>query len=617
MRRTLVALWFADIAGYSSLAAENESAALRLVEILQALSRNTVAKHKGRLVKFLGDAVLAEFPSTEAAARAAVGLSHEFTRQSATAGHAHQLRIGLHLGDVALASDGDLYGDGVNAAARIQEAAAPGQVLTSQDVWRQLRRRRDFHFQSFGDRSLKGIGSIELYALNVESDATQDHEPVTDGTQTIRSLAVLPFVDLSPGHDQEYFGDGIAEEILNGLAKVAGLHVPARTSCFAFRGTSVDARDIGRQLGVEALLEGSVRKAGNRLRITVQLIDARNGYHLWSKRFDRGTDDIFVIQDEIAHSVVNATGLALSQSEEHALVKRSTTSVEAYEFYLRGRKLFQKWTLQNIGLARKMFQRATELDPNFAGAWAGLATAHVHLFGCDSEPHLEKAREASAHALQLDGQLAEAHVAAGQGFSMEQSYADAAKEFERAIELDPTFFDAHYYYGRACFKNGELEKALRLFEQAEKSRPENHEAVYLAALTLTKLGRKADAQGAFERALERTMKHVDLNPDDARAFTLGAGAFARLGNVERAKEWTDRAISLAPDDDAILYNSACALAVLREDDRALDTLERAINAGLAGGDWIPRDPDWERLRNHSRFQELVQRLATKDDASAR
>ena len=460
----LAALWFADIVGYSERAAEDERGALQLVEILQTLSRSTVQRYEGRVVKLMGDAVLAEFSSTELAVRAATVLRQQYAEDSARTGRAHDLRIGVHVGDVAVGSDGDLYGDAVNAAARIEAAAEPGQVVVTEDVWRQIRGREGFRFEPLGNRPLKGVGSIGLYAVTLDEGATtlslsNVEAKAQHGEQRkgeIRSIAVLPFADLSAERDQEYFSDGVAEEILNALTKVGGLHVPARTSCFAFRGASVDARDIGKRLGVEALLEGSVRKAGNRLRITVQLIDARNGYQLWSERFDREIEDVFAIQDEIARSVIDALELSLTHRETRDLIKRSTTNVEAYEFYLRGRKLFQKWTRQNIEFARQMFQRATELDPNFAGAWSGLATAHVHLFGCDSEPHLEKAREASARALKLDPQLAEAHVAAGQGFSMEQRYADAAAEFERAIELEPTLFDAHYYYARACFKSGDL-----------------------------------------------------------------------------------------------------------------------------------------------------------------
>jgi adenylate cyclase len=615
MERTLVALWFADIAGYSAHAAKDEGGALRLVQVLQEVASETVPQFRGRVVKFVGDAVLAQFPSAELAVRAAIALSNGYVQGSDATDRTEHLRIGVHLADVAVAADGDLYGDGVNTAARIQEAAEPGKVVISQDVWRQLRGRSEFRFEHLGDRPLKGTGPIGLYVATMESGATSAFKP--GGTENlrshmqrppVRSVAVLPFADLSAERDQEHFADGVAEEILNALTKIGDLRVPARSSCFAFRGLNLDAREIGRRLGVEALLEGSVRKAGQRLRITVQLIDARNGYQLWSERFDREVADIFAIQDEIAGSVVRALGLSLRQGEQRHLVKASTTNVEAYEFYLRGRKLFQKWTRENINLAREMFGRAVALDANFAAAWAGLATAHVHLHGSDSEPHLEKAREASARALKLDPQSAEAHVAAAQGFSMEQRYADAAAEFERAIELDPTLFDAHYYYARSCFKNGDLEKSLRLFRQAQSVRPDDYQAVYLEALVLMQLRGWNEAREAYQRGLESSHKHLALNPHDARAYVLGAGACARLGETQRAKEWAERAMSLAPDDDAILYNAGCALAVVGEDERALDALQRAIGAGLAGGDWIPQDPDWARLRDHPRFQTLMQQL---------
>src|SRR6059058_4677823 len=612
----LVAVWFADVAGYSARAAEDESGALQLIEILQALSRETVGRYDGRIVKFIGDAVLAEFSSTALAVQAAAALSRAYLEQSVASGEAHSLTVGVHVGDVAVSSEGDLYGDAVNAAARIQEAAAPGQVVVSQDVWRQLRGRREFCFESLGDRSLKGVGPTGLYVAKVEDSGIRSPQGIPQGNESkeetkkgIRSLGVLPFADLSAERDQEYFGDGIAEEILNALAKVGALHVAARTSCFAFRGTSIDAREIGRRLSVEALLEGSIRKAGSRVRISVQLIDARNGYQLWSERFDREIEDIFAIQDEIARSVIDALGLSLTQREERRFVKASTKNVEAYEFYLRARKLFQQWTRQSIELAREMFERAIELDPHFAAAWAGLATAYVYLFSWGGrDPDLQKAHDASTRALELDPELADTHVAAGQSFSMEQRYVEAAAEFERAIELDPTLFDAYYYYARSCFKAGDLNKALKLFQKAHSARPEDYQSAALIASVLRQLGRSDEAQRAGRLAMESINRHLELNPEEARAFNLGAIILARIGEVERAKQWNERAMSLAPDDDAILYNASCVFAVLGEEDRALAGLQRAIEAGLTGGDWVSHDPDWEQLRDHPRFQVLVQRL---------
>src|SRR6266480_1460954 len=508
----LAAVWFADVVGYSARAAEDESGALQLIEILQALSRETVRRYEGRIVKFIGDAALAEFPSTALAVQAGAALSNAYLERSAATGHSHRLTVGVHVGDIAVSSEGDLYGDTVNAAARIQETAEPGQVVVSQDVWRQLRGRREFCFEALGDRSLKGVGPTGLYVATVEDSGIRSPPGIPQGNESkeetkkgIRSLGVLPFADLSAERDQEYFGDGIAEEILNALAKVGALHVAARTSCFAFRGTSIDAREIGRRLGVEALLEGSIRKAGNRVRITVQLIDARNGYHLWSERFDREIEDIFAIQDEIARSVIDALGLSLTQREERRFLKASTKNVEAYEFYLRARKLFQRWTRQNIELAQQMFERAIELDPHFAAAWAGLATAHVHLFSWGGhDPDLQKAHNASARALELEPELADAHVAAGQSFSMEQQHSEAAAEFERAIELDPKLFDAYYYYARSCFKAGDLKKALKLFEKAQSVRPEDYQSAALIAAVLRQLGRSGEAWGSRTcQAMER------------------------------------------------------------------------------------------------------------------
>jgi len=611
----LVALWFADIAGYSERAAQDERGALQLIEILQAHSRSTVQHYEGRVVKFLGDAVLAEFPSTEMAVRAAAALSKEYSQESAKTGRAHDLRIGVHVGDVAVDADGDLYGDCVNAAARIEAAVDPGQVVVSEDVWRQIRGREGLRFKALGNRSLKGVGLIDLYAVTLEesptavgiSDATGERP---DGRpEKIRSIAVLPFADLSAERDQEHFSDGVAEEILNALTKVGGLHVPARTSCFAFRGASLDAREIGKRLGVETLLDGSIRKAGKRVRISVQLIDASNGYQLWSERFDREIEDIFAIQDEIARSVLESLGLALTEREKFRFLKPSTTNIEAYEFYLRGRKLYHKWTRQSVEFARQMFERAVRIDPRFAAAWAGLANAYVDLFRWSREPRdLEDAQRASEHALKLNPNSAEAHVSVGQALAIQRRFSEAAIAFDRAIEEDPTLYEAYYLYGRAMFESGEVEKAVNMFQKAQSVRPDDYESRVLRAQALTELGRQDEARHANEDAVQSIEKHLELNPDEARAYSLGASVLIRLGETERSKQWTQQAMTLAPNDPLILYNAACNLAMLGESDRALDGLERALDAGVSVGDWIQHDPDFESLRSHPRFQAIVKRI---------
>jgi adenylate cyclase len=609
----LAALWFADIAGYSARVADDERGALQLVEILQALSRSTVQRYEGRVVKFFGDAVLAEFPSTEMAVRAAAVLSKEFTEQSAKTGCAHDLRIGVHLGDVALDADGDLYGDGVNAAARIEAAVNPGQVVISEDVWRQIRGREGFRFEPFGNRNLKGVGSIDLYVVTLDESlaATEERsQPGEQGKERIRSIAVLPFADLSAERDQEHFSDGVAEEILNALSKVSGLHVPARTSCFAFRRATLDAREIGKRLGVETLLDGSIRKAGKRVRISVQLVDASNGYQLWSERFDREIEDIFAIQDEIARSVLESLGLALTEREEFRFLKPTTTNIEAYEFYLRGRKLYHKWTRQSVKFARQMFERAVNVDPDFAAAWAGLANAYVDLFRWSRKPRdLEEAKRASENALKLNPNSAEAHVSVGQALAIQRRYAEAAIAFDRAIKEDPTVYEAYYLYGRALFESGDVEKAVELFEKAQQVRPDDYESHTLRAQALTELGREDEARHVNQVAVECIEKHLELNPDEARAYSLGASLLIRLGQNERSKQWTQQAMTLAPADPLVLYNAACNWALLGETDHALDGLERALEAGVAVGDWIKHDPDFASLRGHPRFQGIVKRIA--------
>ena len=614
----LAALWFADIAGYSARAAQDERGALQLIEILQALSRSTVQRHEGRVVKFFGDAVLAEFPSTEMAVRAAAGLSQQYAEESARTGCAHDLRIGVHVGDVAVGEDGDLYGDCVNAAARIEAAVDPGQVVVSEDVWRQIRGREGLRFDPLGKSNLKGVGSIDLYGVTLEesppapsvSAAGKKRERPERRKQEIRSIAVLPFADLSAERDQEHFSDGVAEEILNALSKVGGLHVPARTSCFAFRGASVDAREIGKRLGVETLLDGSIRKAGKRVRINVQLIDVSNGYQLWSERFDREIEDIFAIQDEIARSVLESLGLVLTEREEFRFLKPSTTNIEAYEFYLRGRKLYHKWTRQNVEFARQMFERAVKIDPGFAAAWAGLANTYVDLFRWGRRPHdLEEAQRASEQALKLNPNLAEAHVSVGQALAIQRRFTEAATAFERAIKEDPNLFDAYYLYGRMSFESGDIEKAVRLFKKAHAVRPDDYGAPTLMAQALTELGNQDEAHRANKLAVESVEKYLELNPDEARAYSLGASVLIRLGETERSKQWTEQAMTLAPSDPLVLYNAACNWALLGETDHALDGLERAIEAGVAVGDWIKHDPDFASLRGHSRFQAIVKRIA--------
>ena len=454
------------------------------------------------------------------------------------------------------------------------------------------------------DRRLQSVRDL----ANELSDLQSDTEPVREPP---RSIAVVPFADMSPERDHDYFCEGIAEEILNALARIETLRVAARSSAFQFKDRSADVQEIGRRLNVSAVLEGSVRKAGDRVRITVQLVNVADGYQLWSERFDRQIQDIFVIQDEIAQSVVDALRVTLSADEERAIKGEwCAADIEAYDYYLRGLQYVDETSQRGFEFALEMFRKAVEIDPVFVRAYAGIANCHAwlfHWFGRE-ETDLAEAERASRRAVELGPDLAEAHTARGFVLSLVDRLPEAVSEFETAIRLDPKHFDAYYYYGRIRFANGEFAEAAELFETAAAVSPEEYQAISLLPQVYRSLGRERDEEEAFRRAFERIERRLELNPDDARALYLGAGAHLVFGDRERAIRWTDRATSLRPDDVTTLYNCACLYSKAGESDRAFECLEHAFATGAGFKSWIEHDSDLDPLRSDTRFGELLTRL---------
>jgi serine/threonine protein kinase/tetratricopeptide (TPR) repeat protein len=424
-----------------------------------------------------------------------------------------------------------------------------------------------------------------------------------------KSIAVLPFVDMSPDRDQEYFADGIAEEIINALSKLQALRVASRTSSFAFKGKSEDIGEIGRKLKVGTVLEGSVRKAGNRLRVTSQLVDVANGYQLWSGRFDRELEDVFAIQDEIAASITKALSVVLNEDEKKKIERPRSENVEAYEFYLRGRQYFHQFREKALQFARRMFTRAIEIDPGYARAHAGIAdcSSMLYHYWDASEANLEQAESASRKALELSPGLAEAHASRGLALSLSKQYDAAAVEFEKAIQLDPKLYEGHYYYALARFGEGSYHEAHRLFLQASAVRPEDFQAAALGALSLSALGDPGEIE-AYRTALSIMERHLELNPEEARALYLGSNALFKLGDVERAEAWAERALAVDPNDAGVLYNVACAFGVQGKAERAIDLLEKAVENGFGHREWIEHDPDLNSLHDRPRFKALLDRL---------
>jgi len=424
------------------------------------------------------------------------------------------------------------------------------------------------------------------------------------------SIAVFPFTDLSPQKDQEYFCDGMAEELINALTKVDRLQVASRTSAFQFKGKGHDIREIGEKLKVQTILEGSVRKAGNRLRITAQLINVADGYHLWSERYDREMEDIFAIQDEIAQNIVQALKVKLSEKEKQVLEKAATKDVQAYDFYLRGRKFFYQARRKSIEFAREMFSKAIKRDPDYSLAYAGIADccSWLFMYWDSNKVNLEESIKACQKALELDSALAEAHAALALAVSLSKQYDKAEEEFETAIRLNPKLFEAYYFYARTCFVQGKLEKAAQLFEQACLVSPGDFQAPFLLANTLKGLNLVEKVEIAYRRGLEIVERLLELNPDNVRAIYLGAHGLVELGEQEKGFEWANRALSINPEDPLILYNIACVYSLAGKVEEAVHYFERSLETGFAHKEWIENDSYLDSIRSHHRFQILLKKL---------
>jgi TolB-like protein/tetratricopeptide (TPR) repeat protein len=458
-------------------------------------------------------------------------------------------------------------------------------------------------------RHRRGYRFVAALAAVTSRAATATPVPAAPAqpAQDISAIAVLPFADMSQGRDQDYLCDGFADELINVLTHIDGLRVASRTASFQFRNRGADVQEIGRHLGVGTLLEGSVRKAGDQLRVTVQLIEVATGYHRWSQRFDRRLDDVFGIQDEIATSVAaSLRGVVPTLAEKKAML-RPQTGAAAYECYLRGLQHLPRLTRADLETSRDMFQKALELDAAYEPAWAGLATVHATLyewFGSQVED-LDQAERASRRALELGPGLAEAHVARGCALSLSRRYREAAGEFEEAIRLNANLFDACYYFARASFAAGDIARSAELFHRAADVSRQDFQSPILEAQSLRMLGRMTEAAEATREGIARAERRLALNPIDGRALSLGSAALFHDGQVVRAMEWSRRSLELHPDDMGTLLSAACLYFKRGQKEEGLDLLERVFARGWGKRDWVAHDPDYDIVRDHPRFKALI------------
>ena len=608
MERRLSAILAADMVGYTRLMSSDEAGTLAALRNLRKeVADPAINAHNGRIFKLTGDGMLVEFPSVVSAAACAVAIQTAMRDRNAQAAESRvEFRIGIHLGDIVV-EDGDIFGDGVNVAARLESIAPIGGIAVSQSVRDHVGKRLELTFEDMGERRLKNIDvPVRVYSITLDRRAGDDADSTP--RQERPSIAVLPFLNMSGDPEQEYFSDGITEDVITDLSKVSGLFVVARNTVFTYKGKTVEVQEVAKHLGVNYILEGSVRKAGSRVRVTGQLINGKDGGHVWADRYDRDLTDIFAIQDEITHAIVEQLKVKLLPQEKKSIGQTPTDNVEAYTYYLRGRQFLHRHSKSYYQSARRMFVKAAELDPNYARAYAGIADCDSFLFLHYSAPvEIEAILGMSSKALELESGLAEAHASQGLALSLAERYDEANREFEQAVALDPTSFEAHYFFARACFAQGKLERAAALFERAAELKPDDYQSVILLIQIYRSLGRDEDGKKAAQRGVERAELELTVHPDNARPAYLGAAALVSIGEIERGREWLARALTTDPDDILTQYNVACLYAKLGESDAALELLERLLpNANHETKAWIRHDSDFDSLQNQPRFQKILE-----------
>jgi adenylate cyclase len=565
MERRLVAILAADVVGYSRLMAVNEAATLTALSAhRKELVDLKIADYRGRIVKLTGDGILAEFPSVVNAVACAVDIQRGMAGRNACIplDRRIEFRIGVNLGDV-IVENSDIFGDGVNVAARIESIAKPGGVAVSATVRDHIGTKLDILFEDKGDQTLKNLDRpVRVFDVVLSPAAFSNPklpEPAASSTEAKASIAVLPFANISGDPEQEYFADGITEDIITDLSKVSALSVIARNSVFTYKGKHADVQEVSRRFNVGHILEGSVRKAGLHVRINAQLIDGSSGTHLWADRYDRELTDIFAIQDEITKTIVGQLKIKLLPQERRAIETAPTQNIDAYNYYLQGRHLFHLHTPQHVLLAQRMFRKAVELDPAYARAYAGLADCAWFLHDTHQEgASFQDIHTASLKALELDPSLAEAHASHGMALHYMDRWPEAVAEFNRAIEMDPNLYEAYYLYGIAARTRGELETSARMDERCVAINPDDYKEWLLLSQTYQDLGRHEDARRVALIGVDRAEYALHSRPDVPLSAALGACALTRLGERQKAREWAARALTIAPDDPLTQFNTACA-----------------------------------------------------------
>jgi adenylate cyclase len=575
MERRLAAILAADVVGYTRLMAADEIGTLRrLTDLREQILEPLIAQHRGRIVKLIGDGLLVEFASVVDALTCAVAWQESVAEREAPGDEDQRLafRIGVNLGDVIVDGD-DIHGDGVNLAARLEGLAEPGAVCISEEVFTVVRKKFDLDFVDLGRKTVKNIAE-PVQAYLVRPDVERSEKPVgarKGATSERPAVAVLPFDNMSEDPEQEYFSDGLAEDIITALSHWRSFPVIARNSSFSYKRQSVRVQEIAEELGARYILEGSVRKAGKRLRITAQLIDARTGHHVWAERFDRQLEDIFDVQDEITNRIAATIVPELETFEHRRSVVKRTEDLNAWDYYLKGMETFHDETCEGAAASIRMFESAVDLDPDYCDAWARLGWCYAKLvmFDCgeDRQACLERGFEAARRAVAQDDGSALAHISLGTVHIWAEETALGLAEAQIALQLNPNFAHA----GMA-------------------------------------VGNRLDLVGRTEEGIDQMERALALNPRDPirwRYMAYLSRAYISLGDYQRAADWARKAALLRPDHPEAVFRCALCLAHVDEVDEARALLDRCRTIDPT---YVTRMANWRPYPDEARNDHLLSGL---------
>jgi len=558
---------FTDIVGYSAMMSKDEKLAMSILEKNREIHKTAIKNFKGEYIKEIGDGTLSIFQSSFDAVRCAIEIQKACCSESSL-----MVRIGIHLGDVIM-KENDVFGDGVNVASRIEASAAPGSIYVSEKIYDDIKNKTGIKAEFLYEKTLKNIDHpVKIYSITSEKKDSEINDTLYSDSKNekLNSIAVLPFTDMSPQKDQEYFCEGMAEELINALTKVTRLQVASRTSAFQFKGKGYDIGDIGKKLNVQSVLEGSIRKSGNKLRITAQLVNVSNGYHFWSEKYDREIEDIFAIQDEISLAIVDNLKVKLLRDEKDELVKRHTENKEAYNLYLKGRYFWNRRSEVGFNKAFEFFQSAIEIDRNYALAYAGLAECYCMLSMHLAKPEqlIRQGRIAAEKALSIDETLAEAHTAHGWiKFSYDWDWLGAERSFKQAIQLNPLYPTAHNWYAALLSIINRHEEAIHYMTRAQEYDPGS-------AIINRDLGVIYAWAGDFEKAINQLQFTIDMDPDFSPAYFFMANVYVRLKKYGLAIEYFKKVGTMTGDFFDIIGSMSYAYAKSGQKEEALDELKK-------------------------------------------